>query len=356
MATLKKKVLILVVAHVVGLSALRYWQANDYEFFSPTAEEKAAALGETQWGLIRVPVANLNADNRFAASVVTHALMGMPIRLLQKDGWYEVQLPDGYTGWLHGSQFVRLSADALGRWNARDLLVVTELSAPVRTLSGDGMVTSLTAGARIARIDVKESFYVVELPDGRQGLIAKEAVSEQDVFQEVEWVRRQQVNFGASLQATAERLLGQSYQWGGTSTQAMDCSGFIKTVYAMHDMILPRDASQQAYIGERFYSLDEARVGDLHFFGFIGKDYRARVSHVGFSVGKGRFIHALGDVHRASLKPEDSNFDAYEKRRYLWSVRLKGDETDQACWQSSRHNGFYQNPPRPIQACRLKKS
>ena len=356
MATFKNKLLILVVAHVVGLSALRYWQANDYEFFPPTAEEKAAALGESQWGLVRVPVANLNADNRFSASVVTQALMGMPVRLLQKKGWYEVQLPDGYTGWLHDSQFVRLSSEALGRWNARDLLVVTDLSAPVHTLSGEGMVATLTAGARIARIAVKETSYVVELPDGRQGLINQTSVAEQSVFQEVEQVRRQQVHFGSDLQATAERLLGQSYQWGGTSTQAMDCSGFIKTVYAMHDMILPRDASQQAYIGERFYRLDESRVGDLHFFGSIGKDHRARVSHVGFSLGEGRFIHSLGDVHRASLKSEDPDFDAYEKRRYLWSVRLKGDVMDEACWQSSRNNGFYQNPPQPIQVCRLKKS
>ena len=355
MVKLKKRILILIAAHVVGLTGFRYWQANDYEFSPPTPEERAAELGQAHWGLIRVPVANLNADNRFSASVVTQALMGMPIRLLQKNGWYEVQLPDGYTGWLHASQFVRMTEEALGQWNAREHLIVTSLNAPVTSVNDETIVTTLVAGARVAKIRESESVYVVELPDGRQGEIAKESVAEMAVFQEVERVRRGQVDFGTAVQATAELLLGQSYQWGGTSVQAMDCSGFIKTVYALHDMILPRDAGQQAYIGERFYRLEEAQAGDLHFFGSVGKDYRARVSHVGLSVGEGRFIHALGDVHRASLMPKDKEFDAYEKRRYLWSVRIR-PQSDDPCWQSSRENGFNQTPPQPLKVCRLKKS
>ena len=67
MVKLKKRILILIAAHVVGLTGFRYWQANEYEFFPPTPEERAAALGQAHWGLIRVPVANLNADNRFSA-------------------------------------------------------------------------------------------------------------------------------------------------------------------------------------------------------------------------------------------------------------------------------------------------
>ena len=190
MVKLKKRILILIAAHVVGLTGFRYWQANDYEFFPPTPEERAAALGQSQWGLIRVPVANLNADNRFSASVVTQALMGMPIRLLQKNGWYEVQLPDGYTGWLHASQFVRMTEEALGQWNAREHLIVTSLNAPVTSVNDETIVTTLVAGARVAKIRESESVYVVELPDGRQGEIAKESVAEMAVFQEVERVRR----------------------------------------------------------------------------------------------------------------------------------------------------------------------
>lgn len=356
MGKLKKRVIILIAAHLIGLGGFRYWQANNYEFFPPTAEEKKAALGEAHWGVVRVPVANLNAENRFSASVVTQALMGMPVRLLHKDGWYEVQLPDGYTGWLHGSQFVRMTADELGAWNAREKLIVTAMSAPVVSTSDDQVVVSLTMGAHVALVNVADEGYVVALPDGREGQVAKEAVAELKVHQEVERVRRLQPGFGMALQATAQELLGQSYQWGGTSAQAMDCSGFVKTVYWMHDMILPRDAGQQAYIGERFYSVAQAQPGDLHFFGSVGKNYRARVSHVGLSTGAGRFIHALGDVHRASLNAEDATYDAYEKRRYLWSVRLRTEKFDEACWQTTKDNGFYQTPPRPLIECRLSKS
>ena len=342
MSKLKKRIVLLIAAHVIGLGGLRYLQANDFEIFPPSAEEKAEALGQARWGVVRVPVANLNAENRFSASVVTQALMGMPIRLLQKDGWYEVQLPDGYIGWLHGSQFVPMTDKALSEWNAREKMIVTSMNAPVVSLNGEENVTVLTMGAHVALVKDVADRYVIELPDGRQGMIDKEAVAEFKVFQEVERIRRQQADFGLALQTTALQLLGQSYQWGGTSAQAMDCSGFIKVVFWMHDMILPRDAGQQAYIGTRFYRLDEAKAGDLHFFGSVGKDYRARVSHVGFSAGGGRFIHALGDVHRASLNANDADFDAYEKRRYLWSVRLQTEKFDDACWQTTGSNGFYQ--------------
>ncbi len=350
---IKKKILILIVAHVVGLSGVRYFHANGLPWMQVSSEEKAARLGEANWGVIRVPVANFNESERFSASAVTQGLMGMPVRLLQQDGWYEAQLPDGYTGWIHASQIRRMTAKELGEWNERPKLVVTSLSTSVRAVTSDEMVTVLPAGAHVVQVRSLANDWIVELPDGRQGRIARDDVENLKDFQLKNVAARQAADFGQRLITKAMHLKGVSYQWGGTSTAAMDCSGFIKTVFWMHDMILPRDASQQAYIGERFDDKTLARSGDLYFFGSAGKDHRARISHVAMALGDDRFIHSLGDVHTASFNEKDVDYDAYETRRYLWSVRLDVSRSS-PCWQTSSENGFYQNPPQPLAVCKLR--
>lgn len=78
----------------------------------------------------------------------------------------------------------------------------------------------------------------------------------------------------------------------------------------------PRDASQQAYVGERIeIASDFANVqrGDLVFFGRKATgEQKEGISHVGIYLGNKRFIHALGDVHISSFEPSDKNYDAFQ--------------------------------------------
>jgi cell wall-associated NlpC family hydrolase len=74
-------------------------------------------------------------------------------------------------------------------------------------------------------------------------------------------------------------------------------------------------------VGERIYGLDDLQPGDLVFFG--RKDAAApKVSHVGFYIGEGRFIHSLGLVKIGSFLPEDPLYDAYNTGRYLFGGRV----------------------------------
>jgi cell wall-associated NlpC family hydrolase len=101
----------------------------------------------------------------------------------------------------------------------------------------------------------------------------------------------------------------------------MDCSGFVRTVLFMHDIIIPRDAGPQSRTGERLMGFDDLQPGDLVFFG--RKDTEApKVSHVGFYLGDGRFIHSLGLVKIGSFRPEDPLYDAYNTGRYLFASRV----------------------------------
>ena len=106
----------------------------------------------------------------------------------------------------------------------------------------------------------------------------------------------------------------------------MDCSGLVRTVLYMHDMIIPRDASQQAYVGEHIEiasDFSNLQPGDLVFFGSPATaERKARVVHVGFYIGQGRFIHSQGDVHVSSLDASDPLFDAFNRGRLLFATRV----------------------------------
>ncbi len=88
----------------------------------------------------------------------------------------------------------------------------------------------------------------------------------------------------SSVLETAEQFLGVPYKYGGSSPSGFDCSGFVKYVYGLHGIKIPRVAADQAKAGSR---VDTPSVGDLVFFAENGS-----VVHVGIYAGNNNFIHA----------------------------------------------------------------
>jgi cell wall-associated NlpC family hydrolase len=81
--------------------------------------------------------------------------------------------------------------------------------------------------------------------------------------------------------------IGVKYRWGGMSVEkGMDCSGFVKTVYALCGINLPRTSAEQYRQGKPVKS-NELTAGDMVFFGT-----NKRVNHVGIYLGEGKIIHA----------------------------------------------------------------
>ena len=54
---------------------------------------------------------------------------------------------------------------------------------------------------------------------------------------------------GQALVQTAFGYLGVHYVWGGTTAAGIDCSGFVRAVYAAHGIGLPRVSGDQATVG-----------------------------------------------------------------------------------------------------------
>lgn len=86
--------------------------------------------------------------------------------------------------------------------------------------------------------------------------------------------------------------LNAPYLWGGKSPFGIDCSGFTQMVYKINNIIIPRDAYQQAELGESYSFVEEAQPGDLAFF----DNEDGRIVHVGILIGNNRIIHASGEV------------------------------------------------------------
>lgn len=85
--------------------------------------------------------------------------------------------------------------------------------------------------------------------------------------------------------------LNTPYLWGGMHRDTgMDCSAFVKQVYADAGLQLPR-ASREQYARTRRLAPAAVRPGDLVFFAMKNPG-TARVDHVGVYVGKGYFVHA----------------------------------------------------------------
>ncbi len=103
----------------------------------------------------------------------------------------------------------------------------------------------------------------------------------------------------ACTRQTPERLsffalkyIRSPYLWGGRSPFGIDCSGFMQNVFRLCGYTLPRDASQQAELGQVVNFIEEAKAGDLLFF----DNAEGNITHVGMYVGDHQIIHSSGEV------------------------------------------------------------
>jgi cell wall-associated NlpC family hydrolase len=115
-------------------------------------------------------------------------------------------------------------------------------------------------------------------------------------------------------------FLGAPYRLGGSSVKGLDCSAFVKKIYAFFDINLPRTAREQARVGKRI-PRNELEIGDLVFF-----NTRRAFGHVGVYIGNNEFVHASSG--RARSVKVDTLDKPYYNKRFVKAVRLKDLDGD----------------------------
>lgn len=121
-------------------------------------------------------------------------------------------------------------------------------------------------------------------------------------------------DMGAIAARTAERFVGIPYRWGGENVvDGMDCSGFVRAVYNLCGLSIPRTSRDQYRVGGPV-SKDGLRDGDLVFFGSSADS----INHVGIYVGNGRFVHAPRRGEEIKLSGVD---ETYFGKRFIGARR-----------------------------------
>lgn len=110
-------------------------------------------------------------------------------------------------------------------------------------------------------------------------------------------------------------FLGVPYRLGGSTLKGIDCSAFVKKIYEIFNVDLPRTAREQSKIGKRIEK-GELEEGDLVFF----QTRRANNAHVGIYIGGNKFIHASSRNREVKIDQLDL---PYFNQRFIRGVRVK---------------------------------
>ncbi|MEA4936597.1 hypothetical protein SDC9_71131 [bioreactor metagenome] len=287
--------------------------------------KKTAPIDKT-YGIVNISVANLHSKPAYSSETTTQLLLGAPLLILQREGnWYQIKTTEGYMAWIPGNAFVKLDSLAYFEDSKKEKKIIFTDDYGFAYEFPDinkQRASDLVFGSILKYEENAGSFYKVSFPDGRNAFVLK---SHADIYDH--WLSTRQVN-ADSIAKTALSLKGIPYMWGGTSVKALDCSGFTKTVFMKHGIILLRDASQQAATGipvDISQGYGNLQIGDLMFFGKkASKDKKERIRHVAIYLGNRFFIQAVGYIRVSSLNPKSPLYDKKNTREFIRATRITG--------------------------------
>ena len=292
---------------------------------------------ENGLAMAALSVINMRENPDYAAELGTQALMGTPVKVHYRDGyWVNIETPDGYKAWVNEMAIEPIDPERLDAWKSAKRVVVTAfytffVDAP---RPGANHVSDGVWGDIVEVTGQTGSYLEVLLPAGRKAFVptadvtdlrawvdSRKAVIPADAPQcDVEKAR-------ALILETARQFVGVPYLWAGTSIKGVDCSGFAKSVYYLNGYMLLRNASQQYKTGEPIdvsEGLGNLQPADLVFFGREATEEKPeKITHVAIYLGDGKIIHSSQLVRINSLIEGEPD---YYSRKPIRACRILGNQ------------------------------
>ncbi|MEC8831036.1 MAG: SH3 domain-containing protein, partial [Bacteroidota bacterium] len=136
----------------------------------------SADLDGKFYGVISNSVANIRSKPSHSAELVTQATLGMPLNVFQKErGWYLIQTPDKYLGWVDSGGLTLMEKNDFDSWQADKKLIYTHTYGKSYEDADETsqVVSDVVAGNIFSLMADKGAFYNVQYPDGRNAFISK---------------------------------------------------------------------------------------------------------------------------------------------------------------------------------------
>jgi gamma-D-glutamyl-L-lysine dipeptidyl-peptidase len=275
-------------------------------------------------GLATLSVINIRKHPEHSAEMVSQAILGTPVRILKnEEDWLLVETPDHYHGWAESSSFELITGTEMARWKQSDRVITLVNTGWIYSSPDESGITGdFVAGCIFVKEGDNHGYTKVQLPDGREGYISSKFLMDFNAW------RTNVKCTEESIVRCASTFIGLPYLWGGTSSRAVDCSGFSKTVYFLNGLILLRDASQQALHGLNVSitpDCGQMKPGDLLFFG-SRENSKLHVTHVAVYKGDSEYINSSGRVQVSSLDSKRRNYN--DRAKSLLAVKRIIGATD----------------------------
>lgn len=231
-----------------------------------------------------VTIAPVRLEPSHKSEMISQLLFGEEVEILQNtfENWMEIKcLNDAQIGWVDEKQITRLEAPSNGKKKF--------VASPVDYASLHNTPFSLVMGSEIP-LHLQDFYF--------DGETASEALSKD------------------AIAYLATSFLHAPYLWGGRSPFGVDCSGLVQVVFKFLHQFLPRDAYQQADVGQTLSFLEETEVGDLAFF----DNSEGKIIHVGILLSPHQIIHAHGKVRIDTI--DAHGIFNHDQKKYTHRLRL----------------------------------
>lgn len=239
---------------------------------------------------VNLSIVPLRAEAAHRSEMVSQVLFGETFEILEEGiDFVKVRLLDtNYEGWIQRNQFAEVE-----QYDANISTIVGMQGAVAQS---EKYRVNLLHGTKIIENQVQIGNQVFEI----SGELRKVTLDD----------------FDLEMKNLIDFYLNSPYLWGGRSNNGIDCSGFSQVIYRHFGQALPRDAWQQAELGEVVDFLTEVKKGDLAFF----DNEAGRITHVGVMLDSETIIHAAGRV-RIDKIDNEGIFNA-ELNKYTHRLRI----------------------------------